>query len=177
MIVLFAPLQFCGAIVLIFFLELAVAVLAFLFQDWVRDRFREFFESNIRSYRDDIDLQNLIDSLQKAVSTVAGGRPFLCSVCAAWLRQAWGSGLSRQAGELTALPLLRSAQLLVLGYLVVPWPSWPPSHPLWAPGQQLCSLAAAQSCGAESRFRAGCVTHTARGYCSPASLGPFPLPV
>uniref|UniRef100_A0A3Q2H4Y0 Tetraspanin 14 n=1 Tax=Equus caballus TaxID=9796 RepID=A0A3Q2H4Y0_HORSE len=59
-------LQFCGAIVLIFFLELAVAVLAFLFQDWVRDRFREFFESNIRSYRDDIDLQNLIDSLQKA---------------------------------------------------------------------------------------------------------------
>lgn len=63
------PLQFCGAIVLIFFLELAVAVLAFLFQDWVRDRFREFFESNIRSYRDDIDLQNLIDSLQKAVST------------------------------------------------------------------------------------------------------------
>uniref|UniRef100_A0ABI7ZEG2 Tetraspanin n=1 Tax=Felis catus TaxID=9685 RepID=A0ABI7ZEG2_FELCA len=57
---------FCGTIVLIFFLELAVAVLAFLFQDWVRDRFREFFESNIRSYRDDIDLQNLIDSLQKA---------------------------------------------------------------------------------------------------------------
>ena len=62
------PTQFCGTIVLIFFLELAVAVLAFLFQDWVRDRFREFFESNIRSYRDDIDLQNLIDSLQKAVS-------------------------------------------------------------------------------------------------------------
>ncbi|XP_055281299.1 tetraspanin-14 isoform X2 [Moschus berezovskii] len=60
---------FCSTIVLIFFLELAVAVLAFLFQDWVRDRFREFFESNIRSYRDDIDLQNLIDSLQKAVST------------------------------------------------------------------------------------------------------------
>lgn len=62
-------MQFCGTIVLIFFLELAVAVLAFLFQDWVRDRFREFFESNIRSYRDDIDLQNLIDSLQKAVGT------------------------------------------------------------------------------------------------------------
>ncbi|XP_032347482.1 tetraspanin-14 isoform X1 [Camelus ferus] len=61
-----APRKFCSAIVLIFFLELAVAVLAFLFQDWVRDRFREFFESNIRSYRDDIDLQNLIDSLQKA---------------------------------------------------------------------------------------------------------------
>ncbi|XP_045698038.1 tetraspanin-14 isoform X2 [Phyllostomus hastatus] len=61
---------FCGTIVLIFFLELAVAVLAFLFQDWVRDRFREFFESNIRAYRDDIDLQNLIDSLQKAQKVV-----------------------------------------------------------------------------------------------------------
>ncbi|XP_069096749.1 tetraspanin-14 [Pleurodeles waltl] len=57
---------FCGAIVLIFFLELAVAVLAFLFQDWVRDRVKEFFENNIKAYRDDIDLQNLIDSLQKA---------------------------------------------------------------------------------------------------------------
>lgn len=56
---------------LIFFLELAGAVLAFLFQDWVRDRFREFFESNIRSYRDDIDLQNLIDSLQRAVSAAS----------------------------------------------------------------------------------------------------------
>ncbi|XP_050815066.1 tetraspanin-14 isoform X1 [Gopherus flavomarginatus] len=56
---------FCGAIVLIFTLELAAAVLAFLFQDWVRDRFKEFFENNIKSYRDDIDLQNLIDSLQK----------------------------------------------------------------------------------------------------------------
>ncbi|XP_071987121.1 tetraspanin-14 isoform X2 [Engystomops pustulosus] len=57
---------FCGAIVLIFFMELAVAVLAFLFQDWVRDRAKEFFENNIKAYRDDIDLQNLIDSLQKA---------------------------------------------------------------------------------------------------------------
>ncbi|NWI67922.1 TSN14 protein, partial [Todus mexicanus] len=56
---------FCGAIVFIFLLELAAAVLAFLFQDWVRDRVKEFFENNIKSYRDDIDLQNLIDSLQK----------------------------------------------------------------------------------------------------------------
>ncbi|XP_063291199.1 tetraspanin-14 [Pelobates fuscus] len=57
---------FCGAIVMIFFMELAVAVLAFLFQDWVRDKAKEFFENNIKSYRDDIDLQNLVDSLQKA---------------------------------------------------------------------------------------------------------------
>lgn len=46
-----------------------MAVLAFLFQDWVRDRVKEFFENNIKSYRDDIDLQNLIDSLQKIVSS------------------------------------------------------------------------------------------------------------
>lgn len=45
-----------------------MAVLAFLFQDWVREKFKEFFEINIISYRDDIDLQNLIDSLQKIVS-------------------------------------------------------------------------------------------------------------
>ncbi|KAL8186831.1 UNVERIFIED_CONTAM: Tetraspanin-14 [Gekko kuhli] len=56
---------FCGTIVLIFILELVVAVLAFLFQDWVRDQVETFFKNNIKSYRDDIDLQNLIDSLQK----------------------------------------------------------------------------------------------------------------
>ncbi|XP_064572940.1 tetraspanin-14 isoform X2 [Zonotrichia leucophrys gambelii] len=57
--------KFCGTIVFIFLLELAVAVMAFLFQDWVRDRVKEFFENNIKSYRDDIDLQNIIDSLQR----------------------------------------------------------------------------------------------------------------
>lgn len=53
---------------LIFVLEVAVAVLAFLFQDWVREQVETFFKNNIKSYRDDIDLQNLIDSLQKVVS-------------------------------------------------------------------------------------------------------------
>lgn len=62
----------------IFLLELAVAVLAFLFQDWVRDRVKEFFENNIKSYRDDIDLQNLIDSLQKIVSSCPV-TSFMCS--------------------------------------------------------------------------------------------------
>ncbi|XP_044276268.1 tetraspanin-14 [Varanus komodoensis] len=56
---------FCGTIGLIFLMELTVAVLAFLFQDWVRARVETFFKNNIKSYRDDIDLQNLIDSLQK----------------------------------------------------------------------------------------------------------------
>ncbi|XP_053164548.1 tetraspanin-14 isoform X2 [Hemicordylus capensis] len=56
---------FCGTIVLIFVMELAGAVLAFLFQDWVRDKVETFFKNNIESYREDIDLQNVIDSLQK----------------------------------------------------------------------------------------------------------------
>lgn len=55
-----------------------MAVLAFLFQDWVRDRVKEFFENNIKSYRDDIDLQNLIDSLQKIVSSYPV-TSFMCS--------------------------------------------------------------------------------------------------
>ncbi|KAL7979063.1 hypothetical protein Chor_015087 [Crotalus horridus] len=61
---------FCGTIVLIFILELALAVLAFLFQDWVKDRVETFFKNNIKAYRDDIDLQNLIDSLQKLQNVV-----------------------------------------------------------------------------------------------------------
>ena len=115
-----SPLQFCSTIVLIFFLELAVAVLAFLFQDWVRDRFREFFESNIRSYRDDIDLQNLIDSLQKAVSTAPTFS--LIELGSAGCVRSWGprlvgnmgpsllsSALSKEAGAVPSLPLDRLA--------------------------------------------------------------------
>ncbi|XP_047206793.1 tetraspanin-14 isoform X2 [Girardinichthys multiradiatus] len=56
---------FSGVIGLIFFLELIVAVLAVVFQSQVREWINEFFLQNIKAYRDDIDLQNLIDSLQK----------------------------------------------------------------------------------------------------------------
>ncbi|XP_043935370.1 tetraspanin-14 [Protopterus annectens] len=56
---------FCAAIGFIFFLELIVGVLAFVFKDWVKDQVNDLFLRNIRAYRDDIDLQNLIDSLQK----------------------------------------------------------------------------------------------------------------
>uniref|UniRef100_A0A3P9IIT4 Tetraspanin n=1 Tax=Oryzias latipes TaxID=8090 RepID=A0A3P9IIT4_ORYLA len=56
---------FSGVIGLIFFLELTAAVLAVVFQSQVREWINDFFLQNIRSYRDDIDLQNLIDSLQK----------------------------------------------------------------------------------------------------------------
>ncbi|XP_028324216.1 tetraspanin-14 [Gouania willdenowi] len=57
---------FSGVIGLIFFLELTAAVLAVVFQAQVRSWINELFLSNIRAYRDDIDLQNLIDSLQRS---------------------------------------------------------------------------------------------------------------
>uniref|UniRef100_A0A8C7WK09 Tetraspanin-33 n=1 Tax=Oncorhynchus mykiss TaxID=8022 RepID=A0A8C7WK09_ONCMY len=56
---------FSGVIGFIFFLELTAAVLAFVFQDNVREWINDFFLSNVKAYREDIDLQNLIDSLQK----------------------------------------------------------------------------------------------------------------
>lgn len=59
--------QFSGVIGFIFVLELTVAVLAVVFQSQVREWINDFFLANIRAYRDDIDLQNLIDSLQRMV--------------------------------------------------------------------------------------------------------------
>ncbi|KAL4613023.1 tetraspanin-14-like [Arapaima gigas] len=56
---------FSGLIGIIFFLELTAAVMAFVFQDPLKDWISEFFLKNIKAYRDDADLQNLIDSLQK----------------------------------------------------------------------------------------------------------------
>ncbi|XP_077350949.1 tetraspanin-14 isoform X3 [Festucalex cinctus] len=57
---------FSGMIVLIFLAELALAVLAVLFQSQLREWINGFFLANVKAYRDDIDLQNLIDSLQRS---------------------------------------------------------------------------------------------------------------
>ncbi|XP_035519933.1 tetraspanin-14 [Morone saxatilis] len=57
--------SFSGVIGFIFILELTAAVLAVVFQSQVREWINEFFLANIKAYRDDIDLQNLIDSLQR----------------------------------------------------------------------------------------------------------------
>ncbi|RXN27760.1 tetraspanin-14-like protein [Labeo rohita] len=57
--------KFSGVIGFIFFLELTAAVLAFVFQGQVREWINDFFLANVKAYREDIDLQNLIDSLQK----------------------------------------------------------------------------------------------------------------
>ncbi|RXM35781.1 Tetraspanin-14 [Acipenser ruthenus] len=61
---------FCGVIGVIFFLELTAGVLAFVFQDTLREWISDFFLTNVKGYRDDIDLQNLIDSLQRTQTVV-----------------------------------------------------------------------------------------------------------
>uniref|UniRef100_A0AAQ4QNH8 Tetraspanin n=1 Tax=Gasterosteus aculeatus aculeatus TaxID=481459 RepID=A0AAQ4QNH8_GASAC len=50
---------------LIFFLELTAGVLAFVFKDWLKDQLNFFINNNVKAYRDDIDLQNLIDFAQE----------------------------------------------------------------------------------------------------------------
>nr|XP_040034349.1 tetraspanin-14-like isoform X3 [Gasterosteus aculeatus aculeatus]XP_040034440.1 tetraspanin-14-like isoform X3 [Gasterosteus aculeatus aculeatus] len=61
----FCSSQFSGVIGFIFLLELTAAVLAVVFQSQVREWINDFFLANVKGYRDDIDLQNLIDSLQR----------------------------------------------------------------------------------------------------------------
>lgn len=65
------PIQFSVFLGLIFFLELAAGVLAFVFKDWIRDQLNLFINNNVKAYRDDIDLQNLIDFAQEYVSVVS----------------------------------------------------------------------------------------------------------
>ncbi|XP_077182422.1 tetraspanin-17 isoform X2 [Paroedura picta] len=50
---------------LIFFLELTAGILAFIFKDWIKDQLNFFINNNVKAYRDDIDLQNLIDFAQE----------------------------------------------------------------------------------------------------------------
>lgn len=66
-ITFFSP-QFSVFLGIIFFLELTTGILAFVFKDWIKDQLNLFINNNIRAYRDDIDLQNLIDFTQEYVS-------------------------------------------------------------------------------------------------------------
>lgn len=64
----FSLLQFSVFLGLIFFLELTAGILAFVFKDWIKDQLNYFINNNVKAYRDDIDLQNLIDFAQEYVS-------------------------------------------------------------------------------------------------------------
>lgn len=55
---------FSSMVGLVFVAEVVVVVLVLVFQSQVLEWIQTFFINNIKGYRDDIDLQNLIDSLQ-----------------------------------------------------------------------------------------------------------------
>ncbi|XP_069744192.1 tetraspanin-14-like [Narcine bancroftii] len=59
----------------IFTLELAAGILAFVFQDWVKEKVQNFVRDNIEVYRNDIDLQNLIDAVQKYMQCCGASGP------------------------------------------------------------------------------------------------------
>uniref|UniRef100_A0A8C7HKX5 Tetraspanin-5 n=1 Tax=Oncorhynchus kisutch TaxID=8019 RepID=A0A8C7HKX5_ONCKI len=79
---------------IIFFLELTAGVLAFVFKDWIKDQLNFFINNNIRAYRDDIDLQNLIDFTQEYVRAVIFSQLSFCVIrliiywCTQWC--IWG---------------------------------------------------------------------------------------
>ncbi|XP_061662787.1 tetraspanin-33 [Syngnathoides biaculeatus] len=56
---------FCISLTVIFLLQLAAGVLGFIFSDKARNKVTEMVNNAIVHYRDDIDLQNLIDFGQK----------------------------------------------------------------------------------------------------------------
>lgn len=61
---------FCIILTLIFLLQLVVGILGFVFADKARGKVTEMVYNTIKHYRDDIDLQNLIDYGQKQVRVV-----------------------------------------------------------------------------------------------------------
>ncbi|KAJ8319382.1 hypothetical protein KUTeg_004473 [Tegillarca granosa] len=58
-------LFFCIAVGVIFFAELVFAVLGFVYKDWVKGQIESQVRNMITNYREDDDLQNLVDWVQK----------------------------------------------------------------------------------------------------------------
>ncbi|XP_037551565.1 tetraspanin-33 [Nematolebias whitei] len=63
---------FCISLTVIFLLQLAAGVLGFIFSDKARHKVTEIIENAIVHYRDDIDLQNLIDFGQEEFGCCGG---------------------------------------------------------------------------------------------------------
>ncbi|XP_070710066.1 tetraspanin-33 [Pempheris klunzingeri] len=63
---------FCISLTLIFLLQLAAGILGFIFSDKARSKVTEMINNAIVHYRDDIDLQNLIDFGQKEFDCCGG---------------------------------------------------------------------------------------------------------
>lgn len=58
-------LFYCVLVGLIFFAQLLCGVLAFIYKDWVKDQIQTQVKNMIVNYREDVDLQNLIDWVQE----------------------------------------------------------------------------------------------------------------
>lgn len=63
---------FCVCLTLIFLLQLAAGILGFIFSDKARYKVTELINNAIVHYRDDLDLQNLIDFGQKEFGCCGG---------------------------------------------------------------------------------------------------------
>ncbi|XP_016130341.1 tetraspanin-33 [Sinocyclocheilus grahami] len=63
---------FCIILTIIFLLQLVAGVLGFVFSDKARGKVTEMVDNAIEHYRDDIDLQNLIDYGQKQFNCCGG---------------------------------------------------------------------------------------------------------
>ncbi|XP_031714630.1 tetraspanin-33 [Anarrhichthys ocellatus] len=63
---------FCICLTVIFLLQLAAGILGFIFSDKARDRVTEMINNAVVHYREDIDLQNLIDYGQKEFGCCGG---------------------------------------------------------------------------------------------------------
>ncbi|XP_067283222.1 tetraspanin-33 isoform X1 [Pseudorasbora parva] len=63
---------FCIILTIIFLLQLVAGVLGFFFSDKARVKVTEMVDSGIKHYRDDLDLQNLIDYGQKQFNCCGG---------------------------------------------------------------------------------------------------------
>ncbi|XP_038595120.1 tetraspanin-33 [Micropterus salmoides] len=63
---------FCISLTVIFLLQLAAGILGFIFSDKARNKVTEVIDNAIIHYRDDIDLQNLIDYGQREFGCCGG---------------------------------------------------------------------------------------------------------
>lgn len=64
--------QFSICLGIIFFAELIAGILGFVYKDWFQIQFAEFVNRTIKGYRDDPDLQNIIDFSQSFLECCGG---------------------------------------------------------------------------------------------------------
>jgi len=66
---------FSAFLCIIFFLEIAAGALGFFCKDWLKNQFTNFVDLTIKDYREDPDLQNIIDFSQEWLQCCGGSSP------------------------------------------------------------------------------------------------------